>query len=339
MSCLRLVSMLQDSIVPTKKVRTAPLNMTAAQSAEIENQFPINSTEEQLLSLSPEENLFLFLTRHDDHQFVTTRTGNQFPALQTSADTLAEDLLAENSPMSFSNQTTEGQFVPNFNNGTPNVAIPTTADQQGAKLQCVEDEAIGSPISEGYAKHVEDCCKTHPSIVKVKNLIKPNHQFSLCKFDTKEVWDEINRLDGSKSVSGNILTTILKKLSALCFGEVTKIANSKIECCLFPESPKEADLSPVFKTGETTAKKNFRPLSVLSAMSKVFERLISKQITSFINPKLSKLLCGFRKGYSPKMLYIELLSNVARYWTGQARLGWYSWICQKPMTAFPMIYC
>ena len=33
-------------------------------------------------------------------------------------------------------------------------------------------------------------------------------------------------------------------------------------------------------------------------MSKVFERVMSKQITSLMNPKLSKLLCGFREGYS-----------------------------------------
>ena len=50
--------------------------------------------------------------------------------------------------------------------------------------------------------------KIHPSIIKTKQFIKPNHQFSFCKFDTKEVWDEINQVDGSKSVSGSILTTI-----------------------------------------------------------------------------------------------------------------------------------
>ena len=53
--------------------------------------------------------------------------------------------------------------------------------------------------------------KTHPSIIKIKQLDKPNHQSSFGKFDTKEVWDEINRLDGSNSVSGNIPATILKK--------------------------------------------------------------------------------------------------------------------------------
>ena len=169
----KLVSLLQDSIVPTKRMRTTAPNMTAAQSAEIENQFLIHLTEEQLLSLSPEENQFL--TRHDGNQFATTQTGDQFPTLQTSADIVTEDLLAENSPLLFSNETTEGQFVPNFNNGTPNVSLPTATEQQGAKLHFVEDEAIGSPISEGYAKYVEDCCRKRifsSEIAKFKEAFK-----------------------------------------------------------------------------------------------------------------------------------------------------------------------
>ena len=112
-----------------------------------------------------------------------------------------------------------------------------------------------------------------------------------------------------------------------------------IENYLFPESLKKADVSTVFKTGKTTAKKNFRPISVLSAIPKFFERLMSKQITSFINPKLSKLLCGFREGYNSQDALFRVIEYVARDWTGQARLGLSLCICQKPMTAFPMIYC
>ena len=163
--------------------------------------------------------------------------------------------------------------------------------------------------------------KTHPSIVKIKQLIKPNHQFGFGKFDTKEVWDEINRLDGSKSVSGNIPTTILKKLSALCIGEVTKIANSMIKSCLFPESLKKADLSPVFKTRETTAKKNFRPISVFPAISKVFERLMSKQITSFINSILPKLLCEFREGYSSQDALFRVIEQCRKILDRSGKVG------------------
>ena len=45
--------------------------------------------------------------------------------------------------------------------------------------------------------------KTHPRIVKIKQLIKPNHQFSFGKSDTKEVWDEINRLDQGSATCGS----------------------------------------------------------------------------------------------------------------------------------------
>ena len=54
---------------------------------------------------------------------------------------------------------------------------------------------------------------------------------------------------------------------------------------------------------------NFRPISALSAISKDFERLMLKQITSFINPKLSKLLCGFREGYSSQDALLRVIEQ------------------------------
>ena len=94
-----------------------------------------------------------------------------------------------------------------------------------------------------------------------------------------------------------------------------------IESCLFPESRTKADLSPVFKTGETAAKKNFRPISVLSAISNVFERLISKQITSFINPKLSKLLCGFREGNSSQDALFRVIEQCRKILDRSGKVG------------------
>ena len=163
--------------------------------------------------------------------------------------------------------------------------------------------------------------RTHQSTIKIKQSNKPNYQFSFCKFDTKEAWDEINRLDCSNSVSGNIPATIFQKVSAVCFGEVHKIANSMNENCSFSESLKKADLSPVFRTGDKTVKKHFRPISALSAMSKVFERLISKQITSFIKPKLSKLLCGFRGGISSQDALIRFVEQCRKILDKSGKVG------------------
>ena len=44
--------------------------------------------------------------------------------------------------------------------------------------------------------------------------------------------------------------------------------------------------------------KNYRPVSILPVVSKVFERIMHKQLTIFIDQHLSPYLCGYRKGYS-----------------------------------------
>ena len=59
-----------------------------------------------------------------------------------------------------------------------------------------------------------------------------------------------------------------------------------------------ADITPVHKKDERTAKSNCRPVSILPSISKIFERLMYLQISTYMESYLSKYLCGFRKGYS-----------------------------------------
>ena len=68
--------------------------------------------------------------------------------------------------------------------------------------------------------------------------------------------------------------------------------------CEFPDKLKKAEVSPIFKNDDGTNKKTFRPISVLSTLSKVFERQISQHMTPFAKSKISRLLCGFREGHS-----------------------------------------
>ena len=69
-----------------------------------------------------------------------------------------------------------------------------------------------------------------------------------------------------------------------------------------------ADVVPVHKKGSATCKANYRPISLLPSLSKVFEKLICLQLTGFMADRLSKYLCGFRKGYSTQHALLKLLS-------------------------------
>ena len=75
---------------------------------------------------------------------------------------------------------------------------------------------------------------------------------------------------------------------------LTNIFNDCVKSGKFPNILKYADITPVFKKGDPTDKTNYRPISTLLNFSKVFEKMIYAQINSFMEPKLSKHLAGFR---------------------------------------------
>ena len=79
--------------------------------------------------------------------------------------------------------------------------------------------------------------------------------------------------------------------------------------CSFPSKLKLADITPIFKTGDATCAKNYRPISVLPVVSKVFERIMQKQIFSHVDKYLSPFLCGYRKGFSTQYALIELIEK------------------------------
>ena len=100
------------------------------------------------------------------------------------------------------------------------------------------------------------------------------------------VWDEINRLDIAEKISGGVPSHIFKLTCDLFFCAVAKLANDMVQQCTFPIELKLADVSPVLKSGDTKLNENYRPISVLSSLSKVSERLLLKQFLPFIEKRL-----------------------------------------------------
>ena len=72
---------------------------------------------------------------------------------------------------------------------------------------------------------------------------------------------------------------------------------------------KLANVTPVFKKGDPTSVKNYRPVSVLPNVSKSFERIMLKQILEQMNKYLSQNLCGYRKGFSTQTALTMLLEK------------------------------
>ena len=77
----------------------------------------------------------------------------------------------------------------------------------------------------------------------------------------------------------------------------------------FPENLKLADATPIFEKKDETFFENYRPVSILPTVSKIFERIMQKQITDYIGKFLSPFLCGYRKGFSTQYALLSLIER------------------------------
>ena len=102
---------------------------------------------------------------------------------------------------------------------------------------------------------------------------------------------------------------MLKSTTDIHASILTKIINLSLRNGCFPDDLKAAEVSPIFKQNDDLEKENYRPVSVLPPMSKVFERIMYTQIESFMDDKLSKLLTGLRKNHITRHCLINMLEK------------------------------
>ena len=95
------------------------------------------------------------------------------------------------------------------------------------------------------------------------------------------------------------------------------IWNGEISTRKFPSKLKLADVSPIHKKLQKIVKGNYRPVSVLAVVSKIFERIIDKQTNNYINKYLSRYICGYRELHGPQtalLVMILLAVSQKRHW-------------------------
>ena len=88
----------------------------------------------------------------------------------------------------------------------------------------------------------------------------------------------------------------------------TSIYNESINTGIVPDILKISRVTPIYKSGTITNPSNYRPISVLSAFSKILERIIYNQLELFLvkNGILFEYQFGFRKGYSTEQAILEI---------------------------------
>ena len=110
---------------------------------------------------------------------------------------------------------------------------------------------------------------------------------------------------------------VLKERADIFSAYTCEFVNETVRSGKFPSILKHGNITPVFKKGSAESKENYRPVSIPPVISKMFDKIISKQLTTFMDSLLSKYQGGFRKGFSAQNCLLAMFEK----WKSSAEKG------------------
>ena len=152
--------------------------------------------------------------------------------------------------------------------------------------------------------------RNHPGILAIREQKKAQINFCYKEVSIEETQKEVLNLNNKKaSQNSDIPTKIIKENSDIFGKALCCFINDSIKSFTFPSCLKEADITPIHKKGKKDKKENYRPVSILPVLSKIFERIMFKQMSAFCEDIFNKQQCGFRKGYNTQQCLLKMLEK------------------------------
>ena len=103
--------------------------------------------------------------------------------------------------------------------------------------------------------------------------------FEFAEVESSRVLKLLFKLDITKATGlDQISNKVLKVAAPVIYKQLTELFNLSLKSGEYPDDWKLAKVIPVFKAGERNDPNNYRPISILSTISRVFEKLVYEQI-------------------------------------------------------------
>ena len=149
----------------------------------------------------------------------------------------------------------------------------------------------------------------NPLLANEYSVNKENSKFHFKTVDTRQVEKIFGKFKSSMgSGPDGIANFFLKAGLPILAESLCDIFNLSLATGVFPDSWKIARVAPIFKSGQQNDRSNYRPISVLPFLSRVFEKLVYNQLYEYLdgNEHLFSHQSGFRSLHS---VVTSLLNN------------------------------
>ena len=195
-------------------------------------------------------------------------------------------------------------------------SIPTL-DNDGEKVESSRDKAglLNTYFYNCFNKSV-------PPLDDYRPYLYPSNLPEELQCTEEDVFELITNLDGNKSTGpDDISAKMLKGTASSVTLSLTRLFNLSLTSGCFPDAWKLARVVPVPKSTDMSKPSNYRPISILSIISKILERIIYRMIFQHLclwHPISSKLL---QWGFLPSRSTTSALLSVTHDWLSQLDQG------------------
>ena len=191
-----------------------------------------------------------------------------------------------------------------FNNHYVNIAEKTS----GIALESLGDSFLPENGEETVNKTLKHENPTSISKIKCNQNETLNFDFQTEKVeDISQIIKSLN--PGKATGPDGIPVKILKSARNVIDSHLTNIINRNIKENKFSEDAKIAIVRPLYKKNNQHKTQNYRPVSIMNGLSKVYERFLLNNLSNHIKKILSNFIAAYRKTYSSNHVLIRLIEN------------------------------
>ena len=198
----------------------------------------------------------------------------------------------------------------NNGHGIKSILINNNIKTNDPKMIVDKFNDFFSKIGSNLSKHVsQTTSKNYRQFLNTTILTSFN--FSLAsELEVKKIIRALK----TKTSSGHdgISVKLLKFLTPALIKPLTLIINQSLLSGIFPDLLKVAKVVPLFKKGDSLMVDNYRPISLLPSISKVFEKVVYIQLSEYFSK--NKLFYagqfGFREKHSTELATLELMDRI-----------------------------
>ena len=180
-----------------------------------------------------------------------------------------------------------------------------------------DDEVVANNFNQFFVNIGPSLAKKIPntSIDPLGYIPRKNlDNIFLNQVSESEIIKIIKEMKNSSPGWDGISAKIIKNSYQSFIVPLTHVCNLSIIKGVFPKELKVARVIPLYKADSPSVFSNYRPVSVLTAFSKIFEILMYNRLLEFINKHklLYKFQFGFRQGHSTTMALITLVDHISK---------------------------